>query len=398
MQESPLRHRAVRAPLDLVFLLVAVAGLWRIFDQVPDRYRHNDFAHYYVESRELLAGANPYLSELQPHFDRYGFEEDPLVFQATNPPPLTALFVPFALLKPKVAFWAWTAVQLASLIGILLLTRALLELGHRATLYLTAAVLASNSLYIHLYYGQVQLLLGLMLLAGCYLLRQGRWRGAWALVGAATLLKLFPAPWFLWFLMETDAPVRDRARFGVALLAVGGSIVLIQLPLWRLFAQSASTAIFETTWLQTFNYTVPAVFARLGMPVEPALLLGLLAILSAYIHLARRRPGLLLSFSLFSFVAIVSIPLAWGHYYVMLIFPFAYYCRRLLARPTPDAVVAAFLGYLLVIYLVRGPLNVTGWRALLAPLPLYGALAVAGYLWWCSLRSSREPATAATRR
>ena len=56
--------------LTALALGLALLGFGRIARDLPSRADGNDFAHYYISSRLLLAGADLYSTPLQPEYER----------------------------------------------------------------------------------------------------------------------------------------------------------------------------------------------------------------------------------------------------------------------------------------------------------------------------------------
>src|SRR5262249_36860935 len=101
--------------LRLLALGLALLGVVHIGRDLPARAVGNDFAHYYISSRLLLAGADLYSTPLQPEFERWGFRYTHPIPTATNPPLLVAIFAVFAWLPPAGAFWGWVMLEIFSL-------------------------------------------------------------------------------------------------------------------------------------------------------------------------------------------------------------------------------------------------------------------------------------------
>lgn len=122
MQETWLRRLAQNRLLDVGAVLLAVVSVMRIGAALPERMRHNDFAHYYVCSQMLLRGLNPYTTPLAPDFADHGLVYQERIPVATNPPWLVWLFASVAALPVRAAFWVWVGVQAIALGAIMWLT------------------------------------------------------------------------------------------------------------------------------------------------------------------------------------------------------------------------------------------------------------------------------------
>src|SRR5471032_705075 len=147
--------------LDIGMGFIALLALGHLALALPGRVFEWDFAHYYVSSRMLLEGQDPYGVALEPESRQQGFVTSEVIPRATNPPPLLWLVAAFAWAPPRVAFWAWTTVQAISLVAVLLLTRVLLQgrLSARAWWFLGAGVVASQAVFYHFRLQAAQLLL-----------------------------------------------------------------------------------------------------------------------------------------------------------------------------------------------------------------------------------------------
>ena len=182
---------------------LALVGVGHIARDLPTRADGNDFAHYYISSRLLLAGADLYSTPLQAEYERWGFRYTHPIPTATNPPLLIAIFAPFALLAPSPAFWTWVILEMFSLGWILMFTWRLLatRLSLPMRCIVCATAVASAPVYWHFFFSQCQLLIAAILLLAYWCLRNDRPVSACLAVTTTVWLKLFPVvlvPWFLW--------------------------------------------------------------------------------------------------------------------------------------------------------------------------------------------------------
>jgi hypothetical protein len=86
---------------EAVVIILALFSIYSLLIILPYRTNENDFAHYYVSSRLLLEGKNPYSTPMKPLYDQYGLHFDEAIPFATNPPLLLLLFLPFTIFSPK---------------------------------------------------------------------------------------------------------------------------------------------------------------------------------------------------------------------------------------------------------------------------------------------------------
>jgi hypothetical protein len=343
------RRLAQNRLLDVGAALIALISVVHIIGLLPAGARRNDFAHYYLSSRLLAEGRNPYTTRLEPFYREYGFEYHEGVPTATNPPPLLWLFVPLALLPLSVAFSCWLIVQTLSLGTILWFTRQLLgaRLSARGWRFVCAAAISSATVYWHYYFSQVQLLLTAMVLAAFTLHRQQRYGRACALVTAAALTKLFPAvliPWFVW-----RGASDCRARLGriVVILVIGvAGILATDLHLWKGFVRHSRGVLAANAINHTFNFTVPAFVTNLGFAAHDfspspddarwwwavGVTAGLGVIALAYLACLRGKQDDETQFCLLCIAMLAGNITTRGHYFVFLIFPVVVAAARVRAN------------------------------------------------------------------
>src|ERR1035438_10304328 len=198
-----LRRLAQNRLLDVaaILVMVSVVVLWA--EVLPSRESDFDFNLYYVGSRTLLEGRNPYTTLQKPMSEALGFrfsEEYPI---AGYPPSFLWLFAPLAALSPKAAFAIWVVLEIGCLAVILWLTHRLLgeRLSARGWLFVFALAVCSRTVSYNLFFSQVQLLLAALVLAA-YAAQRAR-RHGWACLAVSTagILKFYPfffLPWFVW--------------------------------------------------------------------------------------------------------------------------------------------------------------------------------------------------------
>lgn len=371
---------------------MAGVGLARIAVVLPARSREYDFAHYYLSAKLLLDGANPYTTSLKEYCWQFGFPYYTSLPHATNPPPLIWLFVPLALLPPAAAFWIWVAMQAVSLGVMLYLLKRLLRphLTTQGWLWMSAAIIASEPVLLHFLVSHVELLLGALLLIAYTCRRNERHLLASLLAAGAGLLKpnaLVLLPWFLW------VPGKPLRRQGARVLAVLASVALglwVSRPaLWVDFVREALPLVARHAWQATFNLSLPSLVMTFGhdFPAGPiavaALGVGLAMTLIAYGICWWARTDDEGQFCLLLVSLLVGGPVAWGYYYVYLIFPVAVFATRIAARPSFAKLAGA--GFVLILLNSMGTWRWT-WSGLglrtqitLSFLPLYGAMALGAF-------------------
>jgi hypothetical protein len=404
-------------PLNALALGIALFGIVHVALVLPARASRNDFAHYYISGRLLLAGADVYSTPLEPEYDHWGFQFTRGIPTATNPPFLVGMFAPFAALPPRAAFWAWTLLEVVSLGYILMqVWRATsLQLSAQARMLVCGAIIASAPVYWHFFFSQCQLLIAAMILVAYRLLRSGRSAQACLVIATAAWLKLFPLlllPWFLWR-ASNSWKVRWKC-LGATLIWSVGVVLATGWSSWKQFEAHALPVL--GTWVTSqrhFNFTVPSVVKNAAWCVHDfnpewngihewvaiGAVIGLVLIALAYgfcCQTGRKRkdPDLELELCLLSAAMLAGITEAWGHYFVILGFPAAVAVARIVQRPSCRR--AVILGVSLVM------LNaMTSWRSpwldfVVSYIPLYGLLLLLAFFVNEMWLSAPQPASSTT--
>lgn len=393
--------------LDVVATVIAAFSVARIALVLPARSSADDFAHYYIASRLLLQGTNPYGESLTPLYAQYGFMvDDPaLPVMVPNPPAFVWLFSPLAALPPRPAFAVWLVIQVSSLAAVLWLTRRLLseQLSRRGWRFVYAATIASLPVFWHFYFSQAQLLLTAIVLAAFAAHRAGRSTVACTAVMAAGLLKLFPLALLPWFVWRGSGTIRNRLIRAAVTLGFGLLVVLATgVDRWADFSRRQSPVVAANLVNRVFNDTVPSLVTNLGYasagyaPSETAarwwlmagMGSGLVLLAAAYVVCCRAGPGPELEFSLLCVTMLAASVTAWGHYLVFLIFPLTVVATRVKGNPVPHRLI--WFAILLALLNNLGRYNfmlkeawLTGhvWvKILLNYVPLYGLLGVGLFL------------------
>lgn len=196
-------------------------------------------------------------------------------------------------------------------------------------------------------FGQIDILLLLLLSLALVAARSGRVGLAGALIGLGTLFKLYPVLLLAFFLARREW--RAVAGFGLALLVCNG--IALAVIGWEMHA----TYLFEvvprigggTSWVE--NQTLNGFLSRLvaqdidASPMHHPLVSlltygGFLLALGGAVVLARRpaapqSPRYVLQFGLFLILMVLTVPAAWMHYQTIVILPFF---GLLLASATSD--------------------------------------------------------------
>lgn len=378
------RHMARSRLWDVMAVIVALASLVRYADLMPQAARASDFSHYYLSCRMLLEGRSPYATPLVSMAKQYDLVLSPDSTTGTNPPVLQWLFVPFAMLNPRAAFWLWSSLQAVALGVILWLTRVLLadRLTTRAWRFVVCGAVASVPMVIHFTESQTQLLVGALMLAALALLLKEQPTAACLTAVAAGLVKLFPfvlLPWFVW---RGGRTWRQRvALAGVSLTAIAIGVVISGPSLWQDFIQHGLPSVGYWSRNFTFNYCLASLVTHCGGSWNAGVVVGCLALVGAYGLCGRLRDDTEAQFCLLALAMLAGGTTSWSHYMVLAIFPVAAMAARVSANPS-RARVLLFAAAVMALDNVDAPTSAfpAGWH--LAKLfwvytPLFGQLALA---------------------
>ncbi len=325
--------------LDVALALWVVWAVVQIAQAVSTRGFEYDFNHYYVSSRLLATGHNPYRTPLAPLSRELGFTVPEGIKTATNPPLLLWLLVPLSVLPPRAAFGLWVVVELVSLGAIVWMTLDLLEerLTRRGRWLVAGLAVAVQPVFWNFYFSHVELLIAAALLAAYRWHVRGKHTAACVTVLGTGLLKLYPLallPWFIWRGRERMRTIGLMAGLGVVLLLLAGP------GLWKDFWKEGADVVRQTSIGRTFNFSLPAFVANLGPVITPSSLwlrlgiaLGLVLLGATYAVCIMGDRDDEREFCLLCTATIAGGLTAWGYYFVLLIFPCAALAARLRARP-----------------------------------------------------------------
>jgi hypothetical protein len=322
--------------------------------------------------------------------------------------PFSTLFVwPLTRLAPLQAKHVWLVLQLLLLIPIALALRSMTGQPLRRIALIVALCFPVHR---NLLYGQYYILLLGMLVAACWAYRGGRSALAGALIGVATLTKIFPVVFLIYFLRKRDG----RALGSAAVTIAGGmavSVAVFGWPMHRFYMQSVlpwtlrgevlppyllSSAsmsnllhrlfLYEPQWNPHPWHHAPLVFAVAG-PLLQMLIAG-----SAMLLIGRGDDGqtVLLEWSLLLSATLTISTSPASYNFVLLILPVAVLC----GRGTPGKAVLALLLFVGVGYPGWNTANVDGLRAVLHEprlLLLIAFTGLCGAMLWDKERLVAEP-------
>lgn len=208
------------------------AGFASAVDGTPRLFY--DFLHYYYASAEaLVAGLNPVPGYLYS-------------------PALAILLMPSTLLGADLAMFFWAIFQGALLSLLVLRGVALGPEGVRGGFVSAFVVLTSAATLHSLKWGQLGLLIGVMMIEGVQALARRRERSAALLLGAAAALKFYPAILFALFLV--------RKRFLTLLFSALTAAALMWLPSLAVLGQRR-TIRFYLRIARSFSDSAPSALA-----------------------------------------------------------------------------------------------------------------------------------------
>jgi hypothetical protein len=176
----------------LAALCLATAFATMIGRSLPSKANQGDFAIYYVSALMMREGGDPYKAGLRTAGERLGLRTQP-VDRSTDPPAFILCFEPLTRLRPRPAFWTWTAINFAALVAsIALLLRREREISGYTRWAIVAAVILYPPVADHMMTGQNKLLILLMLVLVLCWTEQKRDASAGLILAAAGLLRVFP--------------------------------------------------------------------------------------------------------------------------------------------------------------------------------------------------------------
>src|SRR5208337_3649685 len=105
-----IRQPAIIAAVWICALLMLAGAATKM----PGQWHRRDFSNYYESAWALRHGIDPYSALLTPIGAQLGLETGGLL-HASETPPFLLCFEPLARLRPRAAFWIWTAINFSAL-------------------------------------------------------------------------------------------------------------------------------------------------------------------------------------------------------------------------------------------------------------------------------------------
>jgi hypothetical protein len=267
---------------------------------------------YYVSALTIRHQENPYIT-ISPLAAKLGLDLGG-VRRSTDPPTFILAFQPFTLLPEREAFWVWSGLNAACLLAaVTLLT---VGFGWRARLAIAALALMYPPVNLHFQAGQSKMVLLLLLVLATRSMKSGWDRTAGVCIGAATLLRVFPAILLIYLTIQRRWEVLICTTITIG---VGALVTVWALGLQTCLSFGAAVRLFnEHTWTRSWgNTAILAQFAgirsatirRAYVAVTWALVLG--ATLFATMRLSERSDPYWFTFGLWIIAAILLSPIGW---------------------------------------------------------------------------------------
>jgi hypothetical protein len=379
-----LADKLTRPPMVVILWLGVIFHSFALLRQLPSRINQFDFSIYYASGLALNQRIDPYTTDL----DRFGpglnLEIDPIHY-ATDPPTFLLCFEPLARLPLAQAFWLWTALNFAALIGSLVILLRGSGVGAWTALALVALALLYPPVGEHFFYGQNKILVLLMLVLVMRWMADGHDAAAGVILGAAVLLRGFPLVMVGYLTLRRRWRVITYTAVGIAL---GGLLTIMCLGLAQTlsFCNGLGFVTKPRFLAMPINVSLGAFVSRIywysfgphsGISdmirrvLVAAVEFGLLALtVKATMKSGEAADRDWRAYSLWVVTAVMLSPTAWVHYLVMMLIPFVLMCvAAARGRANHRAIWMAVASFLLIALSTSG-------RTAFGPHP-HGALAIA---------------------
>jgi glycosyl transferase family 87 len=351
----------------LLSLLMPLAALF------PPIVYGKDVMQEYVLARAVADGTDPYLPvrSLAARYVPGSLEQGgSFAFPTPHPPPVGLLVFPLGLTDYRTAATGWFVLEIGCLLAaVWLLARHCRVAWSFGRCALAALILIGWApFYWELFFGQLMVLLLLLLAGARAALRSGHCVKAGVLVGLAILIKTVPWPFLIIFAIRRDwrtlfaASATAAIGYVATALALGPARLIeyftrVAPELSRLYQGSAvNLSAWAVGWrlfdgtptgaFGGFNITAPPVIAA---PWAAAVMSFVIPIgLFAVICFWSRHSSLDAAFGASTCLAMLVSPIAWAHYLVLVCIPAAYVIEWLIrhrfpARETSLALALAVL-------------------------------------------------------
>jgi Glycosyltransferase family 87 len=332
----------------------------------PAPGRVNDFFQDWGSARNHLLSSPVYSHHAisVPQHLGIPFDSVTTVEYNAHPPTSVLLALPLARLEYADAVLAWNTISLAAFLASLVIVAAVLPVPK--TLFLPALALLTfcHPLYGNLYQGQLTLLLVLLVTAIWALERSGRSRAAGFVLGAAAVIKLFPAYLAVYYLARGRIRPLLTATISVLTLTCLTALILgldayhdyvqIVLPAQTRFRSLGYNYAIAGFWHKLFDpageseYMTPLLSCPMLASVGTLLSdLGMTVIVMALAYLARTQAQRELAFASVVTAMLLVSPVTWDTSLPLMLIPIA-----IIARGTGPSrwMMVSFVSILVVLW------------------------------------------------
>jgi len=214
-----------RPPIATALAIVATSYLLLLLNSLRPRWRLLDFSNFYVAASAFLDGVNPYTADLGQLAARLNMDLGAEKFVNLDyPPSFILIFLTLARLYPLVAYGIWTGLNFLTLAALLFL---LIWRDPRFGGSLRVSLISLSVLFFpieeNLHFGQIQVLILILLLIAYRSARGGRDLMAGGAIAVASLLKVYPLIALGYFILWRRWRVVAYAAIGL----VAGTLITV---------------------------------------------------------------------------------------------------------------------------------------------------------------------------
>jgi Glycosyltransferase family 87 len=357
---TAMRQPAILAVVWICALLVLIGT----FTKMPEQWHRRDFSNYYESAWALRHGIDPYSTNLTPIGAQLKLETNWLV-HASETPPFILCFEPLTWLRPRLAFWIWTAINFSALaVAMYLLLAYRRGLTGRTAWLLAGLMLMSAPVNLNFYWGQSQLIVLALMVTAMRSMERDRDGSAGLLIAAAALLRAYPLLLVGYFVLRRKwravffaaAGIAAGGLATVAILGWSQTLSFVHAALWltdyRVVTRvdNLSLGPFVSRMFWALTGTAPSSSSdwmrRAAIAIADAVVLGL-TIRATLAQPGRDDPDWRI-YSLWIAAALMLTPVGWHHYLVLLAIPFVQMVASAANRRSSSrAIWMAALAYLL---------------------------------------------------
>jgi hypothetical protein len=351
------------------FLLISILilGVMRLLINIKvldsDLIYKKDVLVEYLVSKAVINGIDPYtsLDELANRFiGSIIFFPHPSPY----PPPFILFSLPFGLLEFKLAAVVWFLIEVMLVVWIAYQSLRLLNLRTKVIGVLVASLVmfAWHPFMEDLLYGQLSILLLTFILVTSYLRKKGEDFWAGIVLGLPIAVKLFAWPLLIFFILKKkwEIVIGSAVTIIATNILAGFIIGFNQAFNYYLTAMKDLSGAYRSF---AFNYSLWTVGPRLFSGTESEVLVGLIAppliessVLANAVSIllplffiilglkwALRAKKMNTAFAIMVGVSVLVNPVAWVHYFVILLFPILILINLLKSHMLPARETVSFL-------------------------------------------------------